>query len=679
MIFGSLFSRSGAKAPAEKAKRSKGGINFVDVLTTPDFFAPPRPNSTTLLKLYRDSPWVRAIVGKVGQGVAKHKFFLETPDGERIDKHPVLTFLRAGSPKLRGRQAVKVTQLHIDLTGEAFWAIGRDGSGTPVQFAPIPPHWVTDIPSTGSDFYDVQPVNGQGLFRIPARDVLMFRDADPLEPYERGVSLTGAAITEIQTDEAAADFLRAFFKNRARPDLVVSGTKEHPLDDKGKVALETVWRERFEGVKRAGRPFFSRAPLNVAEVGKGLRDNDVSAIRDQIKATLTEIYGIPPEILGRLESSNRATIESADYLYGRHTLEPRLSFLVDVLEPWALENFVLGELFLKTESPVEDDRTHALAVMSAFPGSFTGNEKRALAKLRPRDDQDDLPEFPTAPAKPPGPGAPKEPDEEPEPAAKSVAVSKTIAPADIVRVSQAHEDPQVRAQITKLFDDVFGELIDKYGSELLETLANEATFQRNSVIADFILREVPFLIQRVDDTTRVALQSVLLDGSVANEALDALIARVTKVFDDAASGRSSLIGDTEATKITGFASQVAAEQGGFERKMWLTSQDLSVRHSHAAMNRQTKGVREKFQSPRGGQAMHPGAFGSAAEDINCRCAMRPVLSGEKAEGVDKFEAMHDRLFSEIAKKISVKMEDVFGAQKVVVTSELRRVFAGRRA
>jgi HK97 family phage portal protein len=673
MNFGSILSRfTGKRAKTSDAEMRR----FLEILTSPDGMTPPTANASKLLKLYKTSPWVRAITSKVASGVARQPWHLERPDGEKVSNHPALEFLRAGSPRLRGRQAMRLTQLHLDLAGEAFWALGRKGA-TPVQWAPIPPHWVIDLPRPGSDRYEIQPYNGQ-RFTLAAADVLAFRDADPFEPYERGTGIAEAAYTEVQTDEAAAEFLWSHFKNRARPDVVISGSDTKPLDEPSRDRLQTFWREKFLGPSKAGREFFSKHPLTIQEIGKSLRDGETSALREQQKAAITEIFGIPPEILGRLENSNRATVESADFLFGKHTLEPRLSFLADVIEPFLLAEFDIGNDALRFESPVPEDLSRRLEVMRSFPGKFTGNEVRALAGLRPRDE----PEF-DEPSEPVDVAAAEDDEPEPDdtpPKGKSL-VTRTLAPEDVVRVSEAHSDPQVSVEVARIFEDVFGKLIMRYGSELLESLSVEVKFSSTVRLANWLADNVPELVGQIDSTTRKELAAALVEGAAKSEKLAELLARVDAVFADAAKTRAPLIGETMATKLTGFASQDAAEQAGFERKMWLTSQDQVVRDSHRSMNRQIVATKDKFRSPRGGAAMHPGAFGEAAEDLRCRCAMRPVLPGETTEesagAADAFTSLHEREWQSIADRITGRARDVFSGQAEVIKTALRRAMVGK--
>ena len=56
-------------------------------------------------------------------------------------------------------------------------------------------------------------------------------------------------------------------------------------------------------------------------------------------------------------------------------------------------------------------------------------------------------------------------------------------------------------------------------------------------------------------------------------------------------------------------------------KEWNTARDERVRSSHADMHNQVVQVNEQFTSGKGNTTSHPGGFGVASEDINCRCTV----------------------------------------------------------
>jgi HK97 family phage portal protein len=700
MSFSNLVRRLAGHKPERKAGK---GSRFLEIVTANDDYTAPPPRAADLLKLYNEHLWVRAIVGKIGKRAAAQKWYLEKPDGTRVDKHPLLDFLKKGTKRLPGRLGVQVTVTHKDLAGEAFWAIGLDRSGVPVEFAPIPPHWVTNIPASDDpgEVFEVQPKVGT-LYRIPANQIIHFRDPDPLDPYGRGSSNAHAARVQLDTDQNAAKYLAAFFKNSARPDLIVSGSKDAPISDRDRPRLEEHWNNRYRGVANAFRPFFSSQPIDVKELTRSLRDNSIAEISQEGKATIAEFYGVPPEILGRLENSNRATIDAADHLLGKHVIDPRLADLLDVLGPWATEAFGLDGLELRYETPIQEDLVFKLSVMTARPGAYADNDFRKLTGDKPWPGEEfDKPRPDPLAANddggddPDGEGGPggKKPKPKPGDDAKTgkatrgndvaprgnspSAERKTLSPEEIIRVSDAHADPSVVAEATRIMDAIFLKLLETYGEDLLGVLETEVRFQVTSAVANWLDGRGSRLISGIDDTTRKALRASLVEGAAANESLAALSDRIEQIFEDAASTRAPIIGQTEATAVTGFGSHEAARQAGFDAKKWLASGDQAVRTTHQALHGQIKRLSEKFRSPSGAEADHPGDFGVTSEDIHCRCAMRPVLTGELQRAANltdtAFEAAWGGMHARIAGAIEAEARKIFAGQKAVALAMLNRM------
>ena len=61
----------------------------------------------------------------------------------------------------------------------------------------------------------------------------------------------------------------------------------------------------------------------------------------------------------------------------------------------------------------------------------------------------------------------------------------------------------------------------------------------------------------------------------------------------------------------------------FERE-WVSSRDNAVRPTHEEMDGQRREPGADFDSDSGASGLGPGLFGDPAEDINCRCVVRPV-------------------------------------------------------
>jgi phage portal protein BeeE len=360
---------------------------------------PPKRGTAEFLRAYNEMPWLRAATAKVASSLAAVEWQVyDQRDGQRraLPDHPLKRLLDAGTgrrddgvPGLTGLDVRKLTNLHLDLAGEAFWVLERNLAGVPVALLPVPPHWVRDLARPGRPVYGFSVPGGfQG--ELPANEVVMFREVDPLRPYERGSGLAQALADELDSDEYAAKYVGAFLANRARPDLIVAGTQEQPLSHEEALRLEEAWSNKFAGPARSGRPFFSSGPLSVTEIGQSFRDNQMTEIRAFERDTIVSVFGLPPEKLGILQNSNRSTIEAADLFFAKAVRLPRLRLLREVVQQHLVPEFD-ERLVVDFANPVEEDREFTRRVMLGAKEHFTRNELRALARHGARPDGDELP------------------------------------------------------------------------------------------------------------------------------------------------------------------------------------------------------------------------------------------------------------------------------------------------
>ena len=130
--------------------------------------------------------------------------------------------------------------------------------------------------------------------------------------------------TNWRPDEYAAKHMKAFFYNRARPDIIVSGKGLRETRDK---APEQDWIQKLQGFWRTFKPYFISGEVKVDVIAQNFEHLQLMELRKHVHDTVMQVEGLPPELQGVIENSNRATIDSADYLFSRWTLVPRLEFL----------------------------------------------------------------------------------------------------------------------------------------------------------------------------------------------------------------------------------------------------------------------------------------------------------------------------------------------------------------
>ncbi len=379
---------------------------------------PPRRGTADLLAAYSTMPWLRAVTQRISDATADIQWRLfairrrlpgQSPDepplgrflscpaiahryswrerqkllhthrnaGELVEiiDHPLLTMLQHGNAYHTGRVIRRLQQIYIDLTGEYFFLIERDATlNIPIALWPLPTHWVQDTPTPTNEVFMVRL--GATMAEIPRTEIIWAVEPDPLNPYGRGTGITQTLGDELETHEYAAKHLKNHFFNRARPDFIAyvkPSANESEVSKRTLLKLKQAWLDEHQGFWKSFKPHFINRELKIHEFVQDFRKQQVLPIMEFERNTIIQVYGLPPEIFGILESSNRSTIDAADFLFTKYAVLPRMEFQREVLQQSLVPEYD-DRLILDFDSPVTEDRDHTLKVAQAAPWTLKMND-----------------------------------------------------------------------------------------------------------------------------------------------------------------------------------------------------------------------------------------------------------------------------------------------------------------
>lgn len=415
---------------------------------------PPKRGTRELIQLYNQSPWLRAVTSRIARGVAAARFRVYTRAQEKlptkgrgvprwrwgvdravvdpllsagnhterrayraglralgvlreVTDHPLIKLLAKPNEFMSGSTALKVTQVWLDVKGEAFWLVAYGADGTPQALYPMPPHWVRQVPTAAAPYFLVSV--GTTQMKVDPSAVLWLKDVDPDNPYGRGTGVAESLGDELETDEFAAKYVKAWFYNSATPSLIVAfegnatTTQLEEARDK--------WEQAHRGTHNAHRAHFATGKMNAVKLDTAFKDQQLVELRMMERDTCVQVYGVPPECIGIIDDSNRATIDAADYMMVKGVEHPRVEYLREEIATQLLTKYKGGDVaVLEAELSEPVDKGRRLEVMKAQPRAFTLNEWRSEANYEPHPELEG--QFPAAM---PGQGAPDEkPGDEPK-------------------------------------------------------------------------------------------------------------------------------------------------------------------------------------------------------------------------------------------------------------------------
>jgi HK97 family phage portal protein len=648
-------------------KQAAGEVLQTMVTRVSDSQRLPSRGTAELVAAFRTSPWLRAVVSKIafhfastpwkvlrvagpnGRAqrfrsiqdagpVVRRRLLKQAADSKRVQEivdHPLVRLLGTANPAMTGLNARRLTQTYLEIKGEAFWILERDRLGTPVEYWPIPPNWISRTPSDDDPTFEMSI--GGTRRTLPAEDVVWFRELDPSNPFGRGIGLGESLGDEIETDEYTSKMLKSFFLNRGKPDLLVAvkGAKEPELK-RAKAKFE----EQHRGFWKAFRSFWHSGEVTVHELQTSFNEMQLSNLRTWERDIVVNVFGVPPEVLGILANSNRATVTESLRIFASEVLIPRLEFMRAEMQA-KLVPLYDERIVLDYESPMPDDEELRLKALALAPWAIDRGEWRQLVGFPDRGKQDrfhytpamlipenaPVPEDPEArqlAAPAPLPALPPHVAEAPAPETKIPG-----APIDenmVQSVLAALRPDRLTRELRPLWDEEFV----KWGQGVLRDLGiDPSAFDiANPLVARHLAELSSERVTLVTDTIKEALRDALTEGVQAGEGIPDLARRVQDVFD-ASRARATVIARTEVVRSSNYGTWQAHRLSGVvERRQWIATPDDRTREEHADLDGEVVGIDEPFESG-GSKAMAPGDFGVPELDIQCRCTTVAVIGEPK--------------------------------------------------
>ena len=608
--------------------------------------APKQRGADEMLQAYHATAALYLVQSRVSEAVASVDWTVKV-DGEPSDEHPLNALWQDPNPKMTGRQFRFLQTAYRDISGESFLEVEEADSKhpSPVRLYPLPP------PSV-----DIEQRRGQVSARISLGDrsdsvpfgrIIHSVDGTNLEnPYSRGRGMAEVLAQELEIDEFAAEFLRAFFHNDATPRTVVSS--KHMTSDQ-RERLEDRWNARHQGAAKSHQTaVINGDELSVQRLSEQFQHLNVTDLRDWHINLARRLYGVPPEVTGQVEDSNRATARAARQIMAEYVTRPRLQQLQDI---WTNDIIPLFDdadrLSLEHSNPTVEDKEHTRGVMKDHPSSFTVNEIRDEAGKPPREDGNVYLREPSVVAVDAG-SVEAEGDKQPslnvDQLPDLTEQTKQIEEDDDILQFPVHvHDGSTKApgdlpddltpeQISEALqpEELEGEMAEAYRGHTLDFASAEAAALGSDVdlqalnplvrdhVEKFGAQQVVGIVETQQDNINEIIDRGIKTGKNPLDLTDDLD---ELYLDQIIPNRSEVIARTEMLRASNWGRYQAQRMTNIvERREWVTSMDGRQRKAHADLDGTVVKKDEPFKI-RGASARFPGDFGVAGLDIQCRCTV----------------------------------------------------------
>ena len=556
-----------------------------------------------------------AIRERIIRGLEIHERFEEDRD------HAFLEVLAEPNDAMTGIDMRFVTFASLMVVGEIGWAIVPGKLGQPKEIWPVPAHWIVRTPTRETPTYTIR-LNGQERV-FSKEEFVLFRNPSLANPYGRGSGIGMSLADELETDEYISKFQNTWFINRGRPDIVFT-VKGNPNGDSVREAKERFENE-YRDVRRGGRSFWTRENVDVKVLEQRLIDAGMNESRTWIKDLVRQVIRIPPEVMGDVKDSNRATIDHALAVLAIINTVPQCERMRAQMQMKIIPRYD-ERLALGYYSPVPDDRDFQLKAIQAAPHTVEAGEMRRLQGLEDRGEADRVQYMPMNLIPVPAPKKPDEPKQLTDGKQRSASpvtkeVDDAVADAVVAALQPVHFENEVKPEIERT--------VEQWGNKVMEEIGSEVSFSMlNPLVLEHLQQFSSTKITAINDTTRALVREAIRQGVASGEGAEEIGRRISALMSQSSRVRSITIARTEVGASANFATWGAHSMSGVvEQRQWIPTPDAALRDEHAELAGQIRGIADPFDVD-GYAAMYPGGFGVAHLDVNCRCTTRAIIEGK---------------------------------------------------
>jgi HK97 family phage portal protein len=247
----------------------------------------------------------------------------EEPDAPALDAHPLRRLLRRPNPLMGERELWMYTAAYAALGGNAFWHIGRNSRGAPIQLWPYHAEQITVRPGgeTWVRGYTFHEADG-GEVEIPSEDIVHFKwpSPDPTQPWQAQPPLLAAA-HEVDSDNETTRYLRSLLKNDAIPRTIIKQAPERFMTDEEVGRAKAQFRASYGG-DNAGGVLILEAGAGVERLGLNLQELAFDALHRVPEQRIAGVLRVPLSVAGIGDDPTYSNSEEAYRRYVRSTLVP---------------------------------------------------------------------------------------------------------------------------------------------------------------------------------------------------------------------------------------------------------------------------------------------------------------------------------------------------------------------
>ncbi len=329
------------------------------------------------LALYSSHPWVYVCAAAISSAAASVPFQIQQEGTEVEDADEHAPYLNAPNPHNTWFDLIEITFLHLELAGNAYWEIVREGpEGNVIGIFPLRPDRMKIVPDKVAKIAAYNYNVGQGVFvNYKPEEIVHIKYNDAKNEYY-GVPPVAAAKNDLTIDFNATAWNKKFFEQGAEPGAVLQTDKT--LSDAAFERLRATWYKRHKGVDKSHEIAILEEGLKFTQVTSKHIDMQFLEMKKWTRDVILSVMRVPPVIIGISEKLSTGTERDQKKTFWYDNIMPKLLKLQHVINHYLIPDGVEFIFVTKAiDSIIEDDAVKTTIVQSNVAhGIMTINECR---------------------------------------------------------------------------------------------------------------------------------------------------------------------------------------------------------------------------------------------------------------------------------------------------------------
>lgn len=281
-------------------------------------------NYEALIKVHDNSVWVYRSVNIIGNTLASIpiNWFVVSQNGERqqVFDGPA-ALMRKPNPWMTQNFLTTLTFMYLDMTGNAYWEIVKDTTGTPIALFPLRPDRVKIIPDKDNYILGyIHEVNSQRIV-LDADDVVHFSNPN-LDNDFYGQGAMRSAFLPAQNDLSAQKWNIAYFKNGAHHSGAFMVEESMGQDEYDRLKEEL--NAKNTGEENWHNILVLEGKATYESLNDTIKDMDFTGLRKMSREEIIAAFGVPPALVGLFEFANYANVKEQIKIFWQYVADPKL-------------------------------------------------------------------------------------------------------------------------------------------------------------------------------------------------------------------------------------------------------------------------------------------------------------------------------------------------------------------